>query len=54
MLDYMCSIAPRYRVLSTTWMSEDNRSSVLASERLGLKPYKHFAVYEKLLERSGT
>ena len=49
LLDSMCRIALRYRVVSTTWVSEDNLSAVRASEHLGLEPYKWFAIYEKSL-----
>jgi hypothetical protein len=49
LFDSMCHIALRYGVVSTTWMSEDNVAVVRASEHLGLKPYKHFAIFEKSL-----
>jgi hypothetical protein len=49
MLKATCSIAQRYPVISTTWMSEDNIPSIKTSEHLGLVPYKWFSVYEKLI-----
>lgn len=49
MLKATCSIAQRYPILSTTWMSEDNQASVKTSEHLGLVPYKWFSIYEKTL-----
>jgi hypothetical protein len=47
LLNSMCSLAKNYQTLTTTWMSEDNLPAVRASEYLGLKPYKNFAVYGK-------
>jgi len=49
LLDSICWIAQKYQTVTTTWMSEDNLAAVRASEYLGLKPYKHFAIYQKLL-----
>lgn len=43
----LCSICQRYPVVSTTWMYDDNVNALSAVERLGLEPYKWFAIYEK-------
>jgi len=42
-------ICPKYKVLETTWMSEENTPAVKAAEYFGLKPDKQFAIYEKHL-----
>jgi hypothetical protein len=47
LLETACATAMRYRTLATTWISDDNVPAVRAAERLGLEPYKEFAVYEK-------
>jgi len=47
MLKAVCSIAQRYPVISTTWMTDDNIPSIKTSEHLGLVPYKWFSIYEK-------
>ncbi len=47
LLETACATAVRCRSLATTWMSDDNVPAVRAAERLGLEPYKEFAVYEK-------
>lgn len=49
LFDSACKIFQRYPVVSTTWMTENNVSATRASELLGLKPYKWFAIYEKFL-----
>jgi hypothetical protein len=38
-----------YSVLSTTWMSDENKGVNHFSELLEMKPYKHFAIYSKKL-----
>lgn len=38
-----------YKVLETTWMSEENIPAVKAAEYFGLKPNKRFVIYEKHL-----
>lgn len=38
-----------YKVLETTWMSEENIPAVEVAEYFGLKPDKHFVIYEKHL-----
>lgn len=38
-----------YKVLETTWMSEENSSAIKAAEYFGLKPDKNFAIYKKHL-----
>ncbi|MDH3369604.1 MAG: hypothetical protein OEO17_17345, partial [Gemmatimonadota bacterium] len=43
----MCATAMHCRSLSTSWISDDNRPAIGAAERLGLEPYKDFAVYRK-------
>jgi hypothetical protein len=49
LLEAACATAVRYQTLATTWMSHDNAPAVRAAERLGLEPYKEFAVYQKHL-----
>ncbi len=49
MFDGAYKIFQRYPVVSTTWMTENNVAATRASELLGLKPYKWFAIYEKFL-----
>lgn len=39
----------KYKVIETTWMSEDNSPAIKAAEYFGLKPDKHFAIYTKNL-----
>jgi len=46
----ICSISQRYRIISTTWMSDDNTQATKSSEHLGLKPYKWFSIYRKPLK----
>jgi hypothetical protein len=43
----MVEIARNYQVLETSWMMDHNVAAVKASQRLGLTPDKHFAIYEK-------
>ena len=47
-------IVQRYPVVYSTWMSDDNIAAVKASEIIGLKPYKWFAVYGKSLRNKTT
>ncbi|NIM91625.1 MAG: hypothetical protein GTO17_11840 [Candidatus Aminicenantes bacterium] len=42
-------ICPKYEVLETTWMSEENTSAIKAAEYFGLKPDKQFVIYKKHL-----
>jgi hypothetical protein len=49
LLNYFCRTASKYECLETTWMSDKNYMAIKASEHLGLKPDKHFAIYEKRL-----
>ncbi len=49
LLDSMLRMAMRYDSVETTWMSPANIPSIRASERLGLKPDKQFAIYAKHL-----
>jgi hypothetical protein len=48
-LDSLCRILVDYSVLSTTWMTDSNIAAIRACERLGLRPYKWFNIYEKSL-----
>ena len=45
-LEYICS---KYRILSTTWMPDDNIKTIKLAEYFGLEPYKWFSIYEKSL-----
>jgi len=45
-LMYICT---RYKVLSTTWMPDDNVKTVKLAEYFGLEPYKWFSIYKKSL-----
>ena len=45
-LMYICS---KYKVLSTTWMSDDNIKTIKLAEYFGLEPYKWFSIYKKSL-----
>lgn len=49
LLDAACRIVMNYRVLQTTWISPENILAHRASEYLGLRPDKEFAIYEKSL-----
>ena len=49
LLDAMVRTALHFDTLETTWMSPSNVLAVKASERLGMKPDKHFVIYEKPL-----
>ena len=42
-------IFQNYSTLSTTWVSDENKGVIHFSELLGMKPYKHFAIYSKHL-----
>ena len=42
-------IFQNYSTLSTTWVSDQNKGVNHFSELLGMKPYKHFAIYSKHL-----
>lgn len=46
LLNESIKIAKKYNVLSTTWMDAENKLSINASERLGVKPKKEFAIFE--------
>jgi hypothetical protein len=50
LFEQMLRTAIQFETLETTWMSPSNRVIVKASERLGMKPDKQFAIYEKSLE----
>ncbi len=50
LLDAMVRMARNFDTLETTWMSPSNLHAIGASERLGMKPDKHFAIYEKPLK----
>lgn len=52
LLDAFCQICLNYKIVETTWMSEENTPAVKASEHLGLKPDKEFVIYEKRLSRA--
>ncbi len=45
----MVQTALDYETLETTWMSPSNRLALRTAERLGMTPYKHFAIYDKSL-----
>lgn len=45
-------IAAKYECLETTWMKEDNPLAIKAAERLGMRPDRHFGIYEKRLMKS--
>jgi hypothetical protein len=45
----LSQICLRYKVLETTWMSQENTRAIKAAEYFGLKPDKQFAIYEKHL-----
>jgi len=51
LLDSMCETVQRYPVVSTTWMTDNNLAAIQASDLLGMKPYKWFAIYEKPLNK---
>jgi hypothetical protein len=49
LLDSFCQMCLKYKIVETTWMSEENTPVVKAAEHLGLKPDKEFVIYEKSL-----
>ncbi|MDH5202323.1 MAG: hypothetical protein OEZ31_07985 [Nitrospirota bacterium] len=52
LLNALCEITLKFgfQFIETTWMSEENTSAIKASEHLGLKPDKQFAIYEKTMK----
>lgn len=54
LLNEMIRIAQSYDCLETTWMSRDNSLAIRSAERLGMRPEKHFAIYEKRLSGADT
>ncbi|MDP4276188.1 MAG: hypothetical protein Q8914_01010 [Bacteroidota bacterium] len=42
-------IIQRYASVSSTWMSEENKSVIRFSALVGMKPYKHFGIFSKPL-----
>jgi ribosomal protein S18 acetylase RimI-like enzyme len=42
-------ILKRYTSVSTTWISDENKSVIHIAELFGMKPYKHFSIYSKPL-----
>jgi hypothetical protein len=42
-------IIQKYSSISSTWMSDDNKSIIHISELIEMKPYKHFGIYSKPL-----
>jgi hypothetical protein len=47
LLDAARGMAKDFEAVATTWILPENVPSVRAAECLGMKPVKHFAVYEK-------
>lgn len=43
----LCQVAEKYQVMATTWMSDDNIRAIKSAEKLGIKPYKWFTLYNK-------
>ena len=43
-------ILQKYTVVSTTWMSDENTRAKKSAEKLGLKPYKQFTIYSKIIK----
>jgi hypothetical protein len=48
----LCKQVLKYRSVSTTWMTEDNNKVNNCALLLGLKPYKHFMIYQKHLKQT--
>jgi hypothetical protein len=46
----MCNLCQKYSIVSTTWMTDDNKASIRASEIIGLQPYKWFEIYRKSIK----
>ena len=49
LLEKMRSLTKKYPAVYTTWMTQDNKASVRASELLGLKPFRQFQIFGKPL-----
>jgi hypothetical protein len=47
LLDALCRLAQRFKVLETTWMSDENDLAVSVSRHLGLQADRRFEIYEK-------
>jgi hypothetical protein len=47
LLAAFCRMIPEFETLETTWLSPENIPALRAAESLGMKPDKHFAIYEK-------
>lgn len=47
LLEALCEMVQDFDVLETTWLSSENIPAVKAAESLGMRPNKHFAIYEK-------
>jgi len=50
LLNESIKIAKKYNVLSTTWMDAENKLSINAANRLGVKRRKEFAIFERKLK----
>lgn len=48
-VDRLLQLSKDYLVLSTSWMTEDNKEAGKAADILGLQAYKWFGIYEKKL-----
>lgn len=46
---FICEIGKTANTLYTTWMSDENHTATQSTEKLGLTPYKWFAIYQKTL-----
>jgi hypothetical protein len=42
-------ILKKYSVVTTTWISDDNKTVIYISDLFEMKPYKHFGIYSKPL-----
>jgi hypothetical protein len=49
LLGYLCWALRDCRVMTTTWMTEDNIPALSAAQRFGLEPSKYFAIYGQRL-----
>ncbi len=47
MINSVKTIFRKYPVVSTTWISDENKSVIYISELFEMKPYKHFVIYSK-------
>ena len=54
LLNALCRQARRFKVLETTWMSDENDLAVSISRHLGLEPDRRFEIYEKNLRSSAN